>query len=137
MLVFEGFAPFEQVAPKVGLVVLFVNANLAMLLNIAVVFLIGCSSSLVLTLSGMSDVSFLFRGHVADRRSGISSGVVKDLLLVGGSVVFFKSPITGIQVIGYGIALSGLMVFKTSPVRIGGVVKSFSSTGTDATSHRK
>lgn len=51
--VFEGSAPFHLVMERVGPVTLFINANVALLLNVAVVFLIGCASSLVLTLSGM------------------------------------------------------------------------------------
>jgi hypothetical protein len=37
---------------RVGPVTLFINCNVALLLNVSVVFLIGCASSLVLTLSG-------------------------------------------------------------------------------------
>ncbi|GAA5930611.1 hypothetical protein JCM10213_000759 [Rhodosporidiobolus nylandii] len=88
---FEGWAPFEVVLERVGAFTLFLNCNVALLLNIAVVFLIGCASSLVLTLSG----------------------VLKDILLVAGSVVLFGSTVTGVQLLGYGIALGGLFVFKT------------------------
>jgi hypothetical protein len=49
---YEGSAPFYQVWDKLGLFVLLTNASCAFLLNIAVVFLIGSASSLVLTLSG-------------------------------------------------------------------------------------
>ncbi|KAI5477809.1 DUF250 domain containing membrane protein [Pseudohyphozyma bogoriensis] len=97
--VFEGWEPFELVLPKVGIFTLFINVNVALCvcllfrphvfsaangalmkkLNIAVVFLIGCASSLVLTLSG----------------------VVKDILLVVGSVVLFGSTVTGIQPLLY------------------------------------
>lgn len=48
---FEGTAPFHEVFDKVGLPFLVVNASTAFLLNVAVVFLIGAASSLVLTLS--------------------------------------------------------------------------------------
>lgn len=51
---FEGTAPFHHVIERVGLPILFMNATTALLLNIAVVFLIGSSSGLVLTLSGKS-----------------------------------------------------------------------------------
>ncbi|GAA5936424.1 hypothetical protein JCM3775_000817 [Rhodotorula graminis] len=93
VLPFEGWAPIEQVLDKVGPITLFVNCNVALLLNVSVVFLIGCASSLVLTLSG----------------------VLKDILLVTGSVVLFGTPVTMIQLAGYGIALGGLFVFKTKP----------------------
>lgn len=59
------------------------NAGCAFCLNIAVVFLIGCASSLVLTLSG----------------------VIKDILLVFGSVLLLGSTVTFTQLVGYGIAL--------------------------------
>jgi hypothetical protein len=98
--VFEGWAPFEVVLERVGPVTLFINANVALLLNVAVVFLIGCASSLVLTLSG----------------------VVKDILLVVGSIVLFGSVVTLTQVIGYSIALAGLVVFKTPPDVLAGYV---------------
>ena len=49
---FEGITPFEVVLDLVGLPILILNATTALLLNIAVVFLIGSASSLVLTLSG-------------------------------------------------------------------------------------
>ncbi|BGP51742.1 hypothetical protein JCM10450v2_007692 [Rhodotorula kratochvilovae] len=91
ILPFEGTAPFSAILDKVGPVTLFVNCNVALLLNVSVVFLIGCASSLVLTLSG----------------------VLKDILLVGGSVILFGSPVTFIQLFGYAIALLGLFVFKT------------------------
>ena len=51
---------------------------------------VGAASSLVLTLSG----------------------VIKDLLLIFGSVIFFRSIVTPIQYIGYSIALMGLVLFK-------------------------
>lgn len=51
---FEGLTPFHLVLERVGPVTLFINCNVALLLNVSVVFLIGCASSLVLTLSGES-----------------------------------------------------------------------------------
>jgi hypothetical protein len=89
--IFEGRAPFDEVMSRVGPVTLFINANVAFLLNVAVVFLIGCASSLVLTLSG----------------------VIKDILLVVGGMVLFGSPVSGMQAFGYSIALLGLVFFKT------------------------
>jgi len=90
---YEGWAPFELVWERLGPVILFSNASCAFALNIAVVFLIGCASSLVLTLSG----------------------VLKDILLVVGSVLLLGSTVTFVQLVGYGIALAGLVVFKTKP----------------------
>lgn len=88
---YEGAAPFYQAWDKLGPIVLVTNAGCAFCLNIAVVFLIGCASSLVLTLSG----------------------VIKDILLVFGSVLLLGSTVTFTQLVGYGIALLGLVVFKT------------------------
>lgn len=88
---YEGAAPFQLAWERLGPIVLLTNASCAFCLNIAVVFLIGCASSLVLTLSG----------------------VVKDILLVGGSVILLGSTVTFIQLVGYAIALLGLVAFKT------------------------
>ncbi|GAA5892729.1 hypothetical protein JCM6882_000567 [Rhodosporidiobolus microsporus] len=105
VLLFEGREPLDLVLERVGGFTLFLNCNVALLLNISVVYLIGCASSLVLTLSG----------------------VLKDILLVVGSVVLFGSPVTGIQVFGYGIALGGLFVFKTPPEVMAGYVAQLKS----------
>ncbi|BFZ64678.1 hypothetical protein YB2330_005830 [Saitoella coloradoensis] len=75
---------------RVGVSLLFFTAAVAFMLNLSVVFLIGRTSSLVLTLSG----------------------VVKDILLVSASFVMFGDPITPTQLFGYSIALGGLMWYK-------------------------
>ena len=67
------------------------NAAIAFLLNIAAVFLVGAGSGLVLTLAG----------------------VFKDILLITGSVLIFGAQITPVQVVGYSIALLGLILYKT------------------------
>ncbi|GAA5857074.1 hypothetical protein JCM8547_007945 [Rhodosporidiobolus lusitaniae] len=87
---FEGSAPLYDAFEVVGAPWLIANATTAFALNVAVVFLIGCASSLVLTLSG----------------------VIKDILLVGGSVLLMGSTVTATQMLGYSIALLGLVVFK-------------------------
>ncbi|KAF5345883.1 hypothetical protein D9758_011429 [Tetrapyrgos nigripes] len=87
----EGLAPFYELA-QLGPVVLITNAAVAFLLNIAAVFLVGVGSGLVLTLAG----------------------VFKDILLITGSVVIFGATVTRMQVVGYSIALAGLVMFKTS-----------------------
>lgn len=102
---FEGSAPFYEVLDKVGLPLLLVNASTALALNVAVVFLIGSASSLVLTLSG----------------------VVKDILLVGGSVALLGSTVTFTQMLGYSIALLGLVAFKQDPAAIDRMVLRFKS----------
>lgn len=86
----EGLAPFRALA-SLGPLVLISNASVAFGLNIASVFLIGAASSLTLTLAG----------------------VVKDILLILGSMWLLGSTVTGLQFIGYAIALSGLVLFKT------------------------
>ncbi|GAB7351642.1 hypothetical protein MBLNU459_g2248t1 [Dothideomycetes sp. NU459] len=75
---------------RVGYFVLLANALVAFLLNVSVVFLIGKTSSLVLTLSG----------------------VLKDILLVVASMVIFRDPVSGTQFFGYAIALGGLIYYK-------------------------
>jgi drug/metabolite transporter (DMT)-like permease len=87
----EGLDPLREFY-KVGPLVLLSNAFLAFFLNIAAVFLVGVGGGLVLTLAG----------------------VLKDIILIFGSVLIFGTPITEIQVLGYGIALAGLIVFKTT-----------------------
>jgi len=83
-----------------GLGTLLLNASVAFCLNIAVVFLIGKTSSLVLTLSG----------------------VLKDILLVVASMVIFLDPVSGLQAFGYSIALGGLMYYKLGGEKIKGYV---------------
>ncbi|KAJ3060324.1 hypothetical protein HDU98_003701, partial [Podochytrium sp. JEL0797] len=85
------FTVFQQ---NVGFSVLFLNCFIALLLNIAVVFLIGKTSSLVMCLSG----------------------IFKDILLVAMSVVIFGTGVTGVQCVGYGVALVGLVWYKQKDV---------------------
>lgn len=54
--IYEGFEPLFEAWDSLGPMILLSNATCAFLLNIAVVFLIGCASSLVLTLSGVLKV---------------------------------------------------------------------------------
>lgn len=75
---------------NVGPFILLANAMVAFCLNVSVVFLIGKTSSLVLTLSG----------------------VLKDILLVVASMMIFRDPVSPLQFFGYSIALSGLVYFK-------------------------
>ncbi|SNX85040.1 related to triose phosphate/3-phosphoglycerate/phosphate translocator [Melanopsichium pennsylvanicum] len=86
----EGLVPFFQIS-NLGPFVLFSNAGVAFGLNIAAVFLIGAASSLTLTLAG----------------------VIKDILLIVGSMLLLGDTVTGLQFFGYGIALAGLVAFKT------------------------
>ncbi|KAI9637264.1 triose-phosphate transporter family-domain-containing protein [Dioszegia hungarica] len=87
----EGMEPFYNLH-RVGLLVLLTNAGMAFALNVAAVFLISVGSGLILTLAG----------------------VLKDILLISGSVIAFGSRITALQVFGYAISLGGLVMFKTT-----------------------
>ncbi|EIW67359.1 hypothetical protein M231_02499 [Tremella mesenterica] len=87
----EGLEPFYALH-RVGILVLFSNAGIAFALNVAAVFLISVGSGLILTLAG----------------------VLKDILLITGSVLAFGSSITPLQVFGYSISLGGLIMFKTT-----------------------
>ncbi|KIW05779.1 uncharacterized protein PV09_03634 [Verruconis gallopava] len=83
-----------------GLFTLVLNATVAFMLNVAVVFLIGKTSSLVLTLSG----------------------VLKDILLVVASMVLFGDPVSGLQAFGYSIALGGLVYYKLGGEKMRGFI---------------
>jgi hypothetical protein len=85
----------------VGYLALLLNAATALCLNIAVVFLIGKTSSLVLTLSG----------------------VLKDILLVAASIAIWGTHVTGLQFFGYSIALGGLVYYKLG---VNGIKQMFS-----------
>jgi hypothetical protein len=74
----------------VGIPMLVANASIAFLLNVSVVFLIGKTSSLVLTLCG----------------------ILKDILLVGASMMIWGTPVSKTQFFGYAIALGGLLYYK-------------------------
>ncbi|KAK6393186.1 hypothetical protein LTR65_002877 [Meristemomyces frigidus] len=83
---------------NVGYFVLFANAMIAFLLNVSVVFLIGRTSGLVMTLSG----------------------VLKDILLVGASILIFRDPVSPLQAFGYTIALFGLVYYKLGAEQLKG-----------------
>jgi hypothetical protein len=83
---------------QVGFLTLLANAMVAFLLNVSVVFLIGKTSSLVYTLCG----------------------VLKDVLLVGLSMLIWGTPVTPLQFFGYGIALSGMMYYKLGAEQLKG-----------------
>ncbi|KAJ7726272.1 TPT-domain-containing protein [Mycena maculata] len=87
----EGLAPFYQLA-RIGPLILISNAAIAFFLNVAAVFLVGVGSGLILTLAG----------------------VLKDILLVTATVAFFSAQVTLLQVVGYSIALAGLVLFRTT-----------------------
>ncbi|MDI1487490.1 MAG: hypothetical protein OHK93_006760 [Ramalina farinacea] len=74
----------------VGLWNLFGNGCLAFALNVSVVFLIGRTSGLVMTLCG----------------------VLKDILLVAASIAIWHTVISPLQYFGYSVALCGLVYYK-------------------------
>ncbi|SCZ88513.1 BZ3500_MvSof-1268-A1-R1_Chr2-1g04459 [Microbotryum saponariae] len=90
LLPVEGFSVFSDAIEKVGIPMLLGNACMTFALNLTSVWLIGKASGLVLTLSG----------------------VLKDILLIAGSYFILGSSITGTQIFGYIIALTGLVMFK-------------------------
>ncbi|KAE9573101.1 putative sugar phosphate/phosphate translocator [Colletotrichum fructicola] len=87
----------EQVY-NVGLFTFFLNGLCAFLLNVSVVFLIGKTSSLVLTLCG----------------------VLKDVMLVVASMMIWGTQVTGLQFFGYSIALGGMVYYKLGYEQIKG-----------------
>jgi len=75
---------------KVGPGLLLGSAALAFALNCSVFLLIGKSSALTMNIAG----------------------IVKDLMLIGLSVLLYKSIVTSTQVIGYSIALAGVFYYN-------------------------
>ncbi|KAK1780387.1 triose-phosphate transporter family-domain-containing protein [Copromyces sp. CBS 386.78] len=73
-----------------GLWCLLLNAVVAFMLNISSVCLIGKTSGLVMTLTG----------------------ILKNILLVGASVMIWQTSITALQFLGYAIALAGLVYYS-------------------------
>ncbi|KAG6356765.1 hypothetical protein INS49_014639 [Diaporthe citri] len=82
------YAPRDFV--RVGPLILIINASVAFLLNLASLFLIGKTSSLVLTLTG----------------------IFKSILLVVAGVLVWASPISPLQLFGYSLALAGLVSYS-------------------------
>ncbi|PNP42844.1 hypothetical protein TGAM01_v201482 [Trichoderma gamsii] len=74
----------------VGLFTFFLNGLCAFMLNVSVVFLIGKTSAVVLTLCG----------------------VLKDIMLVVASMIIWGTQVTPLQFFGYSIALGGMVYYK-------------------------
>ncbi|KAJ3472476.1 hypothetical protein NLG97_g10957 [Lecanicillium saksenae] len=74
----------------VGLFTFFLNGLCAFMLNVSVVFLIGKTSAVVLTLCG----------------------VLKDIMLVVASMMIWGTPVSPLQFFGYSIALGGMVYYK-------------------------
>jgi len=93
LFAWEGLEPFYALpSMQYWPLILLSNALVAFGLNVAAVFLIGVGSGLILTLAG----------------------VLKDIILVSSSVLIFRTPIAPLQILGYSIALGGLVLFKTT-----------------------
>ncbi|KAK3328432.1 triose-phosphate transporter family-domain-containing protein [Cercophora scortea] len=75
---------------KAGYGILVLNAMVAFMLNVSSVFLIGQTSSLVMTLTG----------------------ILKNILLVVVAVLIWHTSITSLQLLGYAIALAGLVYYS-------------------------
>ncbi|TGZ81749.1 TPT-domain-containing protein [Ascodesmis nigricans] len=90
-LIFEAGKMTGQDLARIGFWTLMLNGGAAFALNMAVLFVIGKTSSVTYTLCG----------------------VLKDILLVSCSVIFMSSTVTALQFLGYGIALVGLVIHKT------------------------
>ncbi|WAR60723.1 hypothetical protein PtB15_9B662 [Puccinia triticina] len=87
---FEGLQPLFLIVPRIGLPLLAGSILLALALNIAVLFLVSSTNALVLTLAG----------------------ILKDICLILGSVLFLGSHVSSTQILGYSLAASGLLYFK-------------------------
>lgn len=78
-----------EVLHNIGEVALAANALIAFLLNIAIYIAIQVASGLIYALAG----------------------IVKDISIIMGSVILMGSPVSGIQVLGYVIALLGIQAY--------------------------
>jgi len=75
---------------NVGLFTFFLNGLCAFMLNVSVVFLIGKTSAVVLTLCG----------------------VLKDIMLVIASMAIWGTQVTALQFFGYSVALGGMVYYR-------------------------
>ncbi|KAK1655247.1 triose-phosphate transporter [Colletotrichum phormii] len=88
---FSEFSKFNvEDFNKVGFTMLLLNASVAFALNISSVFLIGKTSGLVMTLTG----------------------ILKNILLIVVSVLIWHTSITALQFVGYAVALFGLVIYS-------------------------
>ncbi|PFH58930.1 hypothetical protein XA68_13038 [Ophiocordyceps unilateralis] len=85
---------------NVGLFTFFLNGLCAFMLNVSVVFLIGKTSAVVLTLCG----------------------VLKDIMLVAASMFIWGTEVTALQFFGYSIALGGMVYYKLGYEQLKGYI---------------
>ncbi|KAF6819153.1 duf250 domain membrane protein [Colletotrichum sojae] len=76
---------------RTGVMMLLLNAGVAFMLNVSSVFLIGKTSGLVMTLTG----------------------ILKNILLIIASVIIWQTSVTLMQFVGYSVALFGLVIYST------------------------
>ncbi|KAG7133896.1 sugar phosphate/phosphate translocator like protein [Verticillium longisporum] len=86
---------------RAGFMMLILNAAVALLLNFTSMVLIGKTSGLVTTLTG----------------------IFKNILLIGCSVLFWHTKISTIQVVGYSVSLAGLIHYSFGTEKILGALK--------------
>ncbi|GAB7351951.1 hypothetical protein MBLNU459_g2483t1 [Dothideomycetes sp. NU459] len=89
-LIFEAPRMTMDDFARVGYSILLLNAMAAFVLNFSSLMLIGKTSSLVLTLSG----------------------VLKNIMIVFASMIMFHDPVSGLQFFGFGVALLGLVFYQ-------------------------
>lgn len=108
---------------NVGVFTLLANAGVAFLLNVASVFLVRCLLFYTYFRLDLEDKSE--RDRVVWEKGGADNvqigktsglvmtlcGVLKNILLVIASVLIWGTIITGLQVLGYGIATAGLVYY--------------------------
>lgn len=110
----DGLEPLWNLH-RVGILVLFTNAGIAFALNVRFLRLsFPKRTRLIGTAQKKKQVAAVFLISVGSGLILTLAGVLKDILLISGSVLAFGSPITGLQVFGYSISLSGLILFKTT-----------------------
>ncbi|KOS22216.1 putative sugar phosphate/phosphate translocator [Escovopsis weberi] len=85
---------------NVGIFTFFLNGLCAFMLNVSVVFLIGKTSAVVLTLCG----------------------VLKDIMLVIASMMIWGTQVTALQFFGYSIALGGMVYYKLGYEQLRGYI---------------
>lgn len=112
-LLFEVPTMTMQNIYDVGAPVLVLNAGVAFLLNVSVVFLVRRpKENQQSTCANMLQVG---------KTSGLAltlCGVLKDILLVCASMMIWGTQVTATQFFGYGIALAGLLYYRLGAEQI-------------------
>ena len=105
-----GWTSYEWThAVEVGFWMLLLNAIVAFLFNVASVLLVRLSIPTLNTL----DTNLAQIGKTS-ALGFVLTGVFKNVLLVGAAVAIWATPISTIQLIGYGLSLFGLFLYQSS-----------------------